>query len=190
MYAGRRMWLPGHRTRPHRGLLPGRHLVDGLCRLQERTVFRHGSALDLPFEAARPEAVWTQGVLMNISDKARFFAEAFLRGAASWWPAGVPSRLGRPLHQGSLIRPLGGRRPAQFSQKPGGLPPDARRDVVSATHVARRHGSAVTQAQTRRTAGVERPPCGRSSRRGTWKSGWRTGLELCRGPCDAGHGSL
>src|SRR5215831_8777611 len=41
--------------------------------LQERTAFRHGSALDLPFEEATFDAVWTQGVLMHIADKARFF---------------------------------------------------------------------------------------------------------------------
>jgi sarcosine/dimethylglycine N-methyltransferase len=44
--------------------------------LQERVAFRYGSALDLPFEAATFDVVWTQGVLMNLGDKARFFAEA------------------------------------------------------------------------------------------------------------------
>jgi ubiquinone/menaquinone biosynthesis C-methylase UbiE len=39
--------------------------------------FRHGNALDLPFEEAICDAVWTQGVLMNIADKSRFFAEAY-----------------------------------------------------------------------------------------------------------------
>jgi ubiquinone/menaquinone biosynthesis C-methylase UbiE len=45
--------------------------------LQERVAFRRGSAMDLPFEEATFDAVWTQGVLMNISNKPRFFAEAY-----------------------------------------------------------------------------------------------------------------
>jgi SAM-dependent methyltransferase len=44
--------------------------------LQESVVFRHGSAQDMPFETATFDAVWTQGVLMHIRDKARFFADA------------------------------------------------------------------------------------------------------------------
>lgn len=45
--------------------------------LQERITFRHGSAVDLPFEEATFDTVWTQAVLMNIADKPRFFAEAY-----------------------------------------------------------------------------------------------------------------
>ena len=84
--------------------------------LQERTVFRHGSALDLPFEAATFEAVWTQGVLMNISDKARFFAEAFrvLR------PGGLlafQASLADPV-PGSIIRPSGRTTPSSVFSCP------------------------------------------------------------------------
>jgi SAM-dependent methyltransferase len=65
----------------------GRDLTEEFCRaavrltahvgLQDRITFQHGSALDLPFEAATFDVVWTQGVLMNIADKPRLFAEAY-----------------------------------------------------------------------------------------------------------------
>jgi len=41
----------------------------------ERVEFRHASALDLPFEDAGFDAVWTQHVSMNIADKNRMYAE-------------------------------------------------------------------------------------------------------------------
>ena len=44
--------------------------------LAERTTFRHGSALDLPFGDSHFDIVWTEHVQMNIADKARFYAEA------------------------------------------------------------------------------------------------------------------
>ena len=65
----------------------GRDLTEEFCRaavmltarvgLQERITFQHGSALDLPFEATSFDVVWTQGMLMNIADKPRLFAEAY-----------------------------------------------------------------------------------------------------------------
>ena len=43
--------------------------------LAERTSFRQGSALDLPFDEASFDVVWTEHVQMNIADKARFYGE-------------------------------------------------------------------------------------------------------------------
>jgi SAM-dependent methyltransferase len=45
--------------------------------LQDRITFQHGSVLDLPFEDATFDVVWTQGMLMNIADKPRLFAKAY-----------------------------------------------------------------------------------------------------------------
>lgn len=42
----------------------------------DQVTFRHGSALDLPFDDESFDAVWTQNTIMNIDDKARVFAEA------------------------------------------------------------------------------------------------------------------
>ena len=44
--------------------------------LSERTRFRQGSALDLPFHDETFDVVWTEHVQMNIADKRRFYAEA------------------------------------------------------------------------------------------------------------------
>jgi sarcosine/dimethylglycine N-methyltransferase len=38
--------------------------------------FRHGSALDMPFENERFDVVWTQHSTMNVDDKERLYAEA------------------------------------------------------------------------------------------------------------------
>ncbi len=43
--------------------------------LADRTVFRQGSALALPFEDDRFDIVWTEHVQMNIADKAGFYGE-------------------------------------------------------------------------------------------------------------------
>lgn len=43
--------------------------------LAERTRFIHGSALALPLDAASVDVVWSQNMLMNLPDKARFAAE-------------------------------------------------------------------------------------------------------------------
>ena len=45
------------------------------CGLDDRVAFRHGSALDLPFEAGLFDAATLIHVGMNISDKARLFEE-------------------------------------------------------------------------------------------------------------------
>jgi sarcosine/dimethylglycine N-methyltransferase len=68
--------------------------VDEFCRaatalttlvgLQDRVAFVPGSAPDLSFQDATFDVVWTQGVLMNLGDKARFFAET----ARVLWPGG------------------------------------------------------------------------------------------------------
>lgn len=43
--------------------------------LSERVDFRHGSALELPFDDASFDGVYTQYVAMNIADRARFYGE-------------------------------------------------------------------------------------------------------------------
>lgn len=43
--------------------------------LGERTVFRQGSALSLPFADDRFDVVWTEHVQMNISEKSAFYGE-------------------------------------------------------------------------------------------------------------------
>ena len=43
--------------------------------LDEEVAFRHGSALDMPFEDNAFDAVWTQNTLMNIENKERLFIE-------------------------------------------------------------------------------------------------------------------
>ena len=44
--------------------------------LQHQITFEHGSALEMPFDDATFDVVWTQDVLMNIEDKGRLFTEA------------------------------------------------------------------------------------------------------------------
>lgn len=46
-----------------------------LVGLTDRNVFVQGDALDLPFDDASFDVVWTQHVQMNIGDKAKFYAE-------------------------------------------------------------------------------------------------------------------
>jgi ubiquinone/menaquinone biosynthesis C-methylase UbiE len=46
-----------------------------LTKLNDRTRFIHGSALDLPFTGESFDIVWTQHVQMNIADKKQFYAE-------------------------------------------------------------------------------------------------------------------
>lgn len=43
--------------------------------LSDRTTFRHGSALDMPFESATFDAVWTEHTQMNVENKRTFYAE-------------------------------------------------------------------------------------------------------------------
>ena len=63
----------------------GIDLTDGYCRvaemlsqlvgLSDRTSFRQGSALDLPFEDDTFDVVWTEHVQMNVADKEGFYRE-------------------------------------------------------------------------------------------------------------------
>jgi ubiquinone/menaquinone biosynthesis C-methylase UbiE len=55
-------------------ILAGTKLTE-LVNLGDRVELSHGSALDLPFEDARFDIVWTQHVQMNIADKRRFYSE-------------------------------------------------------------------------------------------------------------------
>ena len=43
--------------------------------LGERIIYRQGNALDMPFEDATFDVVWTQHVAMNIADKGQLYAE-------------------------------------------------------------------------------------------------------------------
>jgi len=43
--------------------------------LGDRTEFRHGSALELPFSDGSFDVVWTEHVQMNIEDKKKFYSE-------------------------------------------------------------------------------------------------------------------
>jgi SAM-dependent methyltransferase len=43
--------------------------------LDSRVLYRHGNALEMPFEDGSFDVVWTQHVAMNISDKAQLYAE-------------------------------------------------------------------------------------------------------------------
>jgi kynurenine formamidase/SAM-dependent methyltransferase len=45
--------------------------------LADQVVFRHGSAVDIPFPDASFDVVWTQHSTMNIADKPRLYAELF-----------------------------------------------------------------------------------------------------------------
>ena len=45
--------------------------------LGQRIAYRQGSALDMPFENASFDIVWTQHTAMNIADKARLYAESW-----------------------------------------------------------------------------------------------------------------
>ena len=45
--------------------------------LSDRTDFRQGNVLDLPFDAGSFDVVWTEHVQMNISDKAGFYGELY-----------------------------------------------------------------------------------------------------------------
>ena len=45
--------------------------------LSDRTDFRQGSVLDLPFDEGSFDVVWTEHVQMNISDKAGFYGELY-----------------------------------------------------------------------------------------------------------------
>jgi ubiquinone/menaquinone biosynthesis C-methylase UbiE len=144
--------------------ITGLDLTEEFCRaatmltarlaLQERVVFRHGSALDLPFAKATFDAVWTQGVLMNIADKARFFAEV--------------SRVLRPGGQLAFQASLAGPVPGVYyptlwaddARLSFLVPPEACRRLLVAAGFQERAwhdatAQAVTQAQTRRTAGAE-----------------------------------
>ena len=46
-----------------------------LTKLDDRTRFVHGNALDLPFDKGSFDIVWTQHVQMNIGDKKQFYTE-------------------------------------------------------------------------------------------------------------------
>ena len=122
--------------------------------LQERVAFRHGSGLDLPFEDATFDVVWTQGVLMHIDDKARFFADV----------SRVLRPGGRLALQASLAGPVPGVcYPTLWADDPQlsflVSPEECRRLLVTTGFRERTWhdvtAQAVAQAQTQRPAGSE-----------------------------------
>ncbi|QQS12001.1 MAG: class I SAM-dependent methyltransferase [Rhodospirillales bacterium] len=68
--------------------------------LDARVRVVEGSALDLPFDDASFDRAYSQNVVMNIADKARFFAEAFrvLRPGGAFALAAVVAGPGGPPH--------------------------------------------------------------------------------------------
>ena len=50
-------------------------MLTGWVGLSDRVTFRHGSALDMPFEDQAFDVVWSQNSMMNIEDKAGLFRE-------------------------------------------------------------------------------------------------------------------
>jgi SAM-dependent methyltransferase len=48
-----------------------------LTGLKDKVSFQHGDALDLPFEDATFDVVWTQHASMNISDRPRLYSEMY-----------------------------------------------------------------------------------------------------------------
>ena len=52
----------------------GKRLTE-LVGLSDRVELRQGSALEIPYENARFDVVWTEHVQMNIADKRRFYSE-------------------------------------------------------------------------------------------------------------------
>ena len=50
-------------------------MLSGRAGLADKTSFRQGSALAVPFSGAHFDVVWTEHVQMNIADKAAFYAE-------------------------------------------------------------------------------------------------------------------
>ena len=67
-------------------VVTGVDLVEEYCRtaqvltervgLSSKVTFRHGNAMDTPFEESSFDVIWLQHTLMNIEDKARLFEEA------------------------------------------------------------------------------------------------------------------
>jgi ubiquinone/menaquinone biosynthesis C-methylase UbiE len=51
--------------------------LSGLIKMNGKTDFVHGNALDLPFENGVFDVVWTQHVQMNIEDKRTFYSEIY-----------------------------------------------------------------------------------------------------------------
>lgn len=50
-------------------------MLAGLTGLEDKVSYRHGNALDLPFQDASFDVVWTQHASMNISDRPKLYAE-------------------------------------------------------------------------------------------------------------------
>ena len=100
-------------------------MLTELCGMQDDVSFRHGNALDMPFDNASFDLVWTQQACMNIEDKPRLFREAHR----------VLADGGRLVFQEVLAgqeAPLV--LPVPWAREPGLsflLPPEAVRDVLA-----------------------------------------------------------
>ncbi|MGR8921158.1 MAG: class I SAM-dependent methyltransferase [Gammaproteobacteria bacterium] len=68
--------------------------------MQDRCSFRVGSATALPLPDAGFDLVWSQNMMMNVADKAAFFAEAFrvLRPGGRFAFEAVTAGNGEPVH--------------------------------------------------------------------------------------------
>ncbi|MGD2139189.1 MAG: methyltransferase domain-containing protein [Burkholderiales bacterium] len=51
-------------------------MLTKMCGMQDDVTFRHGNALEMPFDEASFHLVWTQQAGMNIEDKLRLYQEA------------------------------------------------------------------------------------------------------------------
>lgn len=52
-------------------------MLSELTKLSDRTEYRHGNALDMPFSNDTFDVAWTQHASMNIADKDKFYAEVY-----------------------------------------------------------------------------------------------------------------
>ena len=50
-------------------------MLTEMCGMQKQVSFRHGNALDMPFDDSSFDLVWTQQAGMNIEDKLRLYQE-------------------------------------------------------------------------------------------------------------------
>ena len=67
--------VPSRRPGRDGRVLLGRESLTAWTHLTDQVSFVHASALDMPFEAASFDVVWTQHASMNIADKAALYGE-------------------------------------------------------------------------------------------------------------------
>jgi SAM-dependent methyltransferase len=130
-----------------------------LTGLADRVVFRHGNALEMPFEAEGFDLVWTQHSSMNIEDKPRLYREIrrVLRPGGSLAIHEIMAGRRSPIH----FPVPWARDPAVSFLRPA---EDVRRQIATAgfTEVTWRDTSAAALEWFRRrvSGGGEPPPVG------------------------------